>query len=628
MTGFRTVLMAGAACLGLYAGSALARDTDVGTPREQTLIVDMLSGRVANPTQMNPFLEGVTISQGLHQLVLGQLWDIDTTTGKQFPDMAATMPEALDATFTKFRFKVRDGLAWDDGVPFTSADVVFTAHMLMNSPKIPLSSYLKGLIKDIRAPDATTVEIDTNAPAPKLAFALGSTIYGNLFRVVPEHVWKNVDAATYTNYPPVGIGPYKFKSADPNGYWFLWEKRADWQKTDAGAIKGEPKPQYVLFRTYGPEEKRVLATLQNDIDILSDVTPESLDIMQNRSKFVRAWFDHFPWADMDDPCERGIHFNVSRAPYDKWQVRWALALATDLQKVSMATFSGMLRASPFGKPPTTIEMKTYDKPMAAWLSTFALPDGYKPFDPDYAPRLAADLVKEGVDGVPTDPAAARDLFGVGWWKHDPAEAQKLLESVGYKKSGNAWTTPDGTPWKMTINAPADFEIESQRLAFAVANDWRGFGIDTNVQQMQAGPFFTTYATGDFDAGSYWGSSCAIGPDLYARLEGWHQKYVRPTGTPSSFNRERLADADVSKAIDQDTAVPPDDPKITEYGGELLKALVKQLPVIEMFGTSKFVPVNTYYWDNYPTATNYYEGPWWWWSNFKFMIPSFKPTGRQ
>ncbi len=628
MTKFRAMLLAGAVCLAMAGNPASARDTDVGTPREETLIVDMLNGRVANPTQMNPFLEGVTISQGLHQLVLGQLWDIDTTTGKQFPDMAATMPEALDGTFTRFRFKIRDTLAWSDGVPFTANDVVFTAHMLMANAKLPLSGYLKGLIKDIRAPDASTVEIDTIAPNPKLAFTLGSTIYGNNFRIVPEHIWKDVDAASFNNYPPIGIGPYKLKSADPNGYWFLWEKREDWQKTDAGAVKGEPKPRYVLFRSYGSEEKRVIAMAQNDMDILTDVTPESLDILRARNKNVRAWFDHFPWADLDDPCERGIHFNVGRPPYDKWQVRWALALATNLQKVSMATFSGMMRASPLGSPPTTLEMKTFHKPMAPWLATFTLPDGYKPFDADYAPRLAASLRADGVDDIPADADAARALFGVGWWKFDTAEAQKLLESVGYKKNGPMWSLPDGTPWRMTINAPADFEIESQRLAFAVANEWRAFGIDANVQQMQAGPFFTVYATGEFDAGSYWSSSCAIGPDLFVRLEAWHQKYVRPTGTPASFNRERLSDPDVSAAIDRISALPSDDPHIVGESTDLLKALVKQLPAIEMFGTSKFVPVNTYYWDHYPTADNYYEGPWWWWSNFKFMIPSFRTTGRK
>ena len=55
--------------------------TDVGTPRDQTLIVDMLNARVANPTNMNPFQQGVTIiNQGMHQLAQALLWDINTAS--------------------------------------------------------------------------------------------------------------------------------------------------------------------------------------------------------------------------------------------------------------------------------------------------------------------------------------------------------------------------------------------------------------------------------------------------------------------------------------------------------------------------------------------------------------------
>jgi peptide/nickel transport system substrate-binding protein len=46
--------------------------------------------------------------------------------------------------------------------------------------------------------------------------------------------------------------------------------------------------------------------------------------------------------------------------------------------------------------------------------------------------------------------------------------------------------------------------------------------------------------------------------------------------------------------------------------------------IPMFGTSKFVPVNETYFTNYPTADNYYEGPWWWWSNFKYIVAQIEP----
>lgn len=624
----RIVMLGAALALGISLNTALARDTDVGTPREETLIVDMLNARVANPLQMNPFIAGVTLSHGLHQLAYSQLWDIDTVTGKQFPALAATMPEPLNKEFTKFRFKVRQGLTWHDGKPFTADDVVFTAEMAMGNDKLPIGSYLKTVIKTIQKTDDFTIELETVKPYPRLSAALGSMIYGNLFRPVPKHIWKDVDAATFTNYPPVGIGPYKFSKGDPNGFWFLWEKRTDWKNSDSGQIKGEPKPKYVLFRSYGTEEKRVLAMAQNDYDVLTDITPEGLDILRKRSKTVLSWYDKFPWANLDDPCERGIHFNLQSAPYDKWQVRWALALATNIENVSMGTMSGMLRASVFAVPPVAILSKTYHEPMANWLAGMTLPDGYKPFDGNFATRMAAKMTREGVDGIPTDPAGARALFGIGWWKHDPAKAAQLLESVGFKKVGTQWMKPDGTPWKMVLNAPADFEVQSQRLAFAVANEWRGFGVDVTVQQMQGGPFNTAYATGGFEAGSYWGSSCAIGPDLAVHLEGWHSRYIRPTGTPSAFNRERFSNPAVDGLIDKLGGMSSTDPAVIKTGTALLQELAQQLPVIEMFGTSKFVPVNTYYWDNFPTAKNYYEGPWWWWSNFKYTVSQLKSTGKK
>ena len=92
----RKLLLGTALALAVTWNTAFARNTDVGTPREETLIVDMLNARVANPQMMNPFLEGVTLSHGLHQLAYSQLWEIDTTTGRQFPALAATMPEPLD----------------------------------------------------------------------------------------------------------------------------------------------------------------------------------------------------------------------------------------------------------------------------------------------------------------------------------------------------------------------------------------------------------------------------------------------------------------------------------------------------------------------------------------------------
>lgn len=294
--------------------------------------------------------------------------------------------------------------------------------------------------------------------------------------------------------------------------------------------------KYVLFRAFGTEERRVLAMANNDIDILTDISPESFQILKSRNDKVRAWFDAFPYANMDDPCERGMQFNNAVAPFDQKDVRWALTLAINLERVSIATFSGMMRASPLPLPPTSVLTATYHKPMTEWLKEYTLDDGYKPFDPDFATRLSARLIAEGTPDIPDSADAQRDLFGVGWWKYDVEQAAKLLEGAGFKRENNVWLTPEGTPWRITILSPADFEVQSQRLAFAVANEWNSFGVQTSVQPMQSGAFFTAETNGNYEVGSYWSATCGIIPDAFVRTEGWHKEYFRPSANPQPSTR--------------------------------------------------------------------------------------------
>ncbi|MFQ7550042.1 MAG: hypothetical protein ACLRMZ_06770 [Blautia marasmi] len=67
--------------------------TDVGTPREDTLIVDMLSGTQTDPDNFNPYMTGcVAMDCGLHQLLYPCLWEADTMNGEQICDLAADFP--------------------------------------------------------------------------------------------------------------------------------------------------------------------------------------------------------------------------------------------------------------------------------------------------------------------------------------------------------------------------------------------------------------------------------------------------------------------------------------------------------------------------------------------------------
>jgi len=607
-------------------GQSQGRMTEVGTPRNQTLVVDILSGKAADPDRMNPYMPGaVPMDSGLHQLVYSNLWEIDTVKGQQIPDLAATFPEPTDSTNTKFTFKLQEGLTWSDGTEFTSADVEYTADMLLKTKELGYSGYFSSLVKSMKAVDKYTIAVETVNPETRLAQKLGVVIWGTSFRVMPKHIWEKEDPTKFKFTDPVGIGPYKLKQHDPQGNWMLYEKRADWQKSDVGKLVGEPGPQYILFQSFGPEEKRIMAAIGHDMDILQDITPESWDVLRQKNQFAQAWYSNFPYADMNDPCERGMSFNASKAPYDNADVRWALTLMTDIKNVSMATFGGMLRVSPIMAPPISVLQEAYHKPMTDWLKSFQLSDGYKPFDQSYASGMVDMLKQQGVKGLPADKDAI-DTFGVGWFKYDPAEAAQLLQKAGFKKNGDKWLKPDGTPWKLTINAPANFEVESMRLAFAVADSWRKNGIDVNVQQMDAATFWDSESTGNFEVGSYW-PACGLLPDTTSNLQGWHKQYIVPNGQQAPGNRNRWANDKVSSLIDELNGLKSNDPKVVADITEIHKEFVKGMPFIPMFGTSKFVPVDTYYWKGFQTADNQFEGPWWWWSQFKFYTPHYKPTGK-
>lgn len=600
--------------------------TDVGTPRNETLVVDILNGASADPNRMNPYMPGsVSMDSGLHQLIFTHLWEIDTVKGEQVPELAASFPEPLDDTNTKFTFKVQEGLAWSDGKPFTAHDIAYTADMLLKSKELSYSGYFSSIVKSMKAKDDFTIEVETIAAETRLAQKLGVVIWGNAFRIMPKHIWEKEDPTQFKFSDPIGVGPYKLTKRDPQGSWFLYEKREDWQKSTVGKI-GEPGPKYILFKYFGPEEKRIMAAIQHDIDVLQDITPESWDILRQKDEYAEAWYKNFPYATMDDPCQRGMSFNNLKEPYNNDDVKWALALMTDIKNVSLGTFGGMLRVSPIQVPPIQVLQETYHKPMLTWLKSFELEDGYKPFDESYAKDIIDVLKQEGVEGLPTDNQEIMDTFGIGWWKYDPEKASDLLIKNGFKKNGNSWVLPDGNPWQITINAPANFEVQSMRLAFAVADSWRKNGIDVTVQQMDQATFWDAESTGNFSVGSYW-PSCGLLPDVTANMSGWHKQYVVPTGERAPGNANRWANDNVSKLLDELNKLPGDDPKVVEKITEINKEFVKGLPFLAMFGTSKFVPVDTYYWEGFQNAENSFEGPWWWWSQFKYYTPHLKPTGR-
>src|SRR3954467_1813220 len=81
--------------------------TEVGTPRSETLIVQTFDGKTDNPDNMNPLLSSYAVWRGFREMAWGYLWEMDTATGKSYPELAADLPKVLDANHTQFEVPLK-----------------------------------------------------------------------------------------------------------------------------------------------------------------------------------------------------------------------------------------------------------------------------------------------------------------------------------------------------------------------------------------------------------------------------------------------------------------------------------------------------------------------------------------
>lgn len=68
---------------------------------------------------------------------------------------------------TTWRFKLREGVTFHNGDPFTSADVKFTLERVAKDNTLKQNSYFKNIV-EVKAVDEHTVDIITEGPDPLL----------------------------------------------------------------------------------------------------------------------------------------------------------------------------------------------------------------------------------------------------------------------------------------------------------------------------------------------------------------------------------------------------------------------------------------------------------------------------
>jgi peptide/nickel transport system substrate-binding protein len=613
-------------------GATASAMTEVGTPRNETLIVQTFDGKTDNPANMNPLLSSYSIWRGFRELGWGYLWEMDTATGKSYPELAADLPKVLDQDHTQFEVSLKPGIYWSDGVELTADDVIYTLDTYM-AGKGKLTYFgvpvIGNYVKSYKKIDNYKLEIDTTHPAYDFVTTLGVYTWGSAFNIVPKHVFeKQTDLAAFMNTNPVTLGAYTIKSFDPNGQWHLWERRDDWQRSATGAL-GQPVAKYVFYKNFGDEQTRTLAFIKNEYDVDTFMSPDSIAAAQKQNAKIATFNKTLPYHDMGDACSYGIVLNQQKAPLDNPNVRWALALSLDLQSVGINSMNGQFRASAAPMPDTQITRPAYFEPMQQWLKDLKLSDGYQPYNPNFGNDMVKKLGDMGMDAsaLPKGEAVTQN-FGLGWWKADPAEASKLMASAGYAKGSDGfYSGPDGT-WQVELVIPSDWNKVMQRVGFSIADAWTKAGFKVNARQVDNGEFTRVQNTNSLLTTMVnWSSSCVFNTNY---MNNWRTIQAENLKAPDSTdaitgNTPRITDQKVFDLITRASSLDQSSSEFTETGRQIVQQMIQNMEYINMMNIPTTIPTNGTYWTNFPKADNAYAVPYTWWSSFKKILVNIKPA---
>ncbi len=167
---------------------------------------------VINPILAPRMVQANPVDQDLNALIFDGLTSLDHS-GQISPSLATEWEVSEDGTV--FEFRLRSGVRWHDGAPFTSADVVFTVQAIQD-PGYQGDPSLADLWRavSVEAPDDETVRFELAEPFPSF---INYTTIG----LLPAHLIGNVPAAELPEHPfsrtnPVGTGMFRVGSVSPD----------------------------------------------------------------------------------------------------------------------------------------------------------------------------------------------------------------------------------------------------------------------------------------------------------------------------------------------------------------------------------------------------------------------------
>jgi peptide/nickel transport system substrate-binding protein len=280
----------------------------------------------ADLQSINPLLTAHPLARQVQRYVLlTTLARYDTTLTPR-PYLARSWEWSGDRR--RLTFHLETAVRWHDGRPTIARDVVWT----LNAARDPATGYPRtnelAALESVSDPNDSTVILRFGAPRmgfPDLLTDLA---------ILPAHLLANVPHARLRqaswNNAPVGNGPFRFVSHEPNRRWVFTANRSF-----AHALGGPPRLDRFIVVVVDEPTTKLAALSSGELDFAG--------IQPAHAKFVER-----------DPSLRvvsypqlmtyGIVFNTRRPPFNQLMVRQAVNDAIDRDELVQGYIYG------FGTP--------------------------------------------------------------------------------------------------------------------------------------------------------------------------------------------------------------------------------------------------------------------------------------
>jgi len=425
-----------------------------------------------------------------------QVYDLLAERGKVYSQIVPALALSWESVSpTQWIVKLRRGVRFHDGTPFTADDVVFSYDRarIANST-FKLYSAQVGIPRRI---DDYTVEFTTAVPNPLFSEALA-----NIFIMSKAWAEKNncvkpqdfrAKEETYSSRNQMGTGPYRLVSHEA-GVKTVYAKNPDWWGLKEGRFEGNVDG--VEYRPITNSATRMAALRSGEVDFVLDPPVQEIEQLR-RDRALRVWEGseiRVIFLALDQGRDELTTSEVKgRNPFRDKRVRRALYQAIDIEAIRKQVMRGL-------SEPTAIMMP----------------------DP-----------KGG--GVPA--SLDRRL------PYDVQAARTLLAEAGY---------PNG--FGFTLNCPNDRYINDEKICTALAAMWARAGLKVRVEAMPRTQFFPYLAKLEASAYLYgWGGGSSEA--IWILKPVLHTRTTTGSGD-NNFGRwsnARLDDLTAAIEVEMDTA---------------------------------------------------------------------------